>query len=193
VTGAALITAFLDASALYPAELRNLLMRLALAETYRVRWSEHVQVEWTNALVRNRPDLPHEKIDRVRMLMEAHVPDANVTGYEGLIGGLVLPDPDDRHVLAAAITAGASAIVTVNLKHFPAATLASHGIEALHPDEFVLRLFAQASARVVAAARQHRQSLSKPAKSVADYLVSLEATGLTGTVAELRPFAQLLE
>jgi predicted nucleic acid-binding protein len=177
----------------HSAELRNLLMRLALAETYRARWSERVQVEWTSAVTRNRLDLPHEKIDRVRMLMEAHVTGANVTGYEVLIGGLVLPDPNDRHVLAAAITAGASAIVTVNLKDFPSAALASHGIEALHPDEFVLRLFARAPARVIAAARQHRLSLSKPAKSVADYLVSLEATGLTGTVAALRPFAQLLE
>lgn len=193
MTGTALLTAFLDASALYPAELRNLLMRLALAETYRARWSARVQEEWMAALARNRPDLPHDKIARVRALMEAHIPDADVTGHETLIDGLVLPDPDDRHVLAAAIAAGASSIVTMNLKHFPASALASHGIEALHPDEFVLRLFAQAPARVLGAARQHRQSLSRPAKSVIDYLVSLETTGLTGTVAALRPFGLLLE
>jgi hypothetical protein len=168
-------------------------MRLALVEAYRARWSPRVQEEWTNALARNRPDLPHNKIDRIRELMEAHIPDASVTGHEALMGGLTLPDPNDRHVLAAAIMAGASAIVTMNLKHFPAAALATHGIEPLHPDEFVQRLFAQAPARVVAAAREHRQSLNKPAKSVTDYLVSLETNGLTGTAAALRRFAQLLE
>lgn len=193
MTAAALLSAFLDASALYPAELRNLLMRLALAETYRARWSPRVQEEWMSALARNRPDLPHDKIDRIRALMEAHIPDASVTTHEALIGSLALPDPNDRHVLAGAITAGASVIVTMNLKHFPAAALATHGIEPLHPDEFVLRLFAQAPARVLAAARQHRQSLNKPAKSVADYLMSLETNSLTETAAALRRFAQLLE
>ena len=125
--------------------------------------------------------------------MEAHVPGAAVTGYEPMIDQLTLPDPKDRHVLAAAITAVASIIVTANLKDFPVVTLATHGIEAVHPDEFVLRLFDHAPGRVVATAREHRLSLSRPAKSVADYLVSLETTGLTGTAAALRPFAQLLE
>jgi hypothetical protein len=134
------------------------MMRLALADAYRVHWSERVQTEWMNALARNRPDLPYEKIVRVRLLMDQHVPGANVTGYDSLIDSLDLPDPDDRHVLAAAITAGASIIVTMNLRHFPAARLACHGIEALHPDEFVLRLFTQAPASVISTAREHRQS-----------------------------------
>ena len=59
-----------DENSLYYADLRNLLMRLALADTYRARWSDQVQQEWTDALARNRPDLPRAKIDRVRLLME---------------------------------------------------------------------------------------------------------------------------
>ena len=193
MTGSQLLTAFLDANALYPAELRNLLMRLALADAYRPRWSDQVQQEWTDALARDRPDLPRARIDRVRALMEAHVPGAAVTGYELMIDQLSLPDPNDRHVLAAAITAGAGIIVTANLKDFPVAALAPHGIEAVHPDEFILRLFNHAPGRVVATAREHRLSLIRPAKSVADYLLSLETIGLTGTAAALRPFVQLLE
>jgi hypothetical protein len=79
VTGERALTAFLDANALYPAELRNLLMRLALAEAYRPLWSDRAQKEWTEALARDRPDLPREKIERVRALMEQHIPDA--TGH----------------------------------------------------------------------------------------------------------------
>src|SRR5262245_58493612 len=73
VTGERPLTAFLDANALYPAELRNLLMPLALAEAYRPLWSDRVQKEWTEALARDRPDLPREKIERVRALMEQHM------------------------------------------------------------------------------------------------------------------------
>jgi PIN domain len=193
VTGSKLLTAFLDANALYPAELRNLLMRLALADAYRPRWSDQVQLEWTVALARDRPDLPRTNIDRVRALMEAHVPGAAVTGYEPMIDQLTLPDPKDRHVLAAAITAGASIIVTANLKHFPATALVPYGIEAVHPDEFILGLFNDAPSCVVTTARGHRLSLSRPAKSVDEYLTSLEITGLKGTAAALRMFSKLLE
>lgn len=69
--------------------------------------------------------------------MDASVHDAKVSGYEELIDALVLPDPDDRHVLAAAIKAGANAIVTFNLKDFPGDASSKYGIEAIHPDEFV--------------------------------------------------------
>jgi len=74
------------------------------------------------------------------MLMDQHATDALVTGYEELIDGLHLPDPDDRHVLAAAIRGRADVIVTCNLKDFPAGALKSYGIEAQHPDEFLLNL-----------------------------------------------------
>jgi hypothetical protein len=80
-------------------------------------------------------------------------------------------------------------LVTANLKHFPAPALAPHGIEALHPDEFVLRLIKPVPARVLAAARDHRQSLKNPPKSVEEDLTALERVRLAGTVAALRPFA----
>jgi hypothetical protein len=193
VTGERLPTAFLDANALYPAELRNLLMRLALAEAYRPLWSDRVQKEWTEALGRDRPDLPREKIERVRALMEQHIPDATVEDFDTLVGQLNLPDDGDRHVLAAAIKGDAEILVTANLRHFPAPALVPYGIEALHPDEFVLRLIERVPARVLAAARDHRRSLKNPPKSVEEYLAALERLGLAGTVAALRPFAALLE
>jgi PIN domain len=104
--------------------------------------------------------------------------DALVTGYEDLIPSLRLPDPNDRHVLAAAIRGRADVIVTMNLKDFPAEVLAPFGLEAQHPDEFALHLFDLAPGRVVAAAQMHRQSLRKPPKTVEEYLDTLERQGL---------------
>lgn len=112
--------ALLDANVLYPARLRDLLIRLAINGLYQARWSEQILDECFDNLLENRPDLTQEQLARTRRLMTTALPDASVTGYEDRIAGLDLPDPDDRHVLAAAVTAGASLLVTYNLDDFPA-------------------------------------------------------------------------
>ena len=94
-----MLAAFYDASVLYPSELRNLLMHLALTGLFRARWSADVHEEWIRAVLRRRPDLSREKLERTRVLMDKHASGALVTGYEELIEGLRLPDPDDRHLL----------------------------------------------------------------------------------------------
>lgn len=179
-------TAFYDANVLYPAALRNFLMHLALTGLFRATWSAGVHEEWIEALLRNRPGLSREKLERTRMLMDNHASDALVTGYEDLIPGLLLPDPNDRHVLAAAIRGRADVIVTINVRDFPAATLAPYGIEAQHPDEFIMHLLDLSPGRVAAAAQNHRESLKNPPKTIEEYLNTLEAQGLTQTVSVLR-------
>ena len=179
-------TAFYDANVLYPAELRSLLMYLALTGLFRATWSNDVHEEWITALLRNRPDLSREQLDRTRELMDKHATDALVTGYEDLIPGLHLPDPNDRHVLAAAIRGRADVIVTANIRDFPREVLTPLGIEAQHPDEFVLHLLSLAPGVVAGAARDHCQSMRNPPKSIEEYLNSLEGLGMTQTVAELR-------
>ena len=121
-------------------------------------------------------------------MMDLHAVDALVTGYEDLIPGLQLPDPDDRHVLAAAIRGHADVIVTMNLRDFPADILGPFGIDSQHPDEFVLHLLDLAPGAVVAAAQTHRFSLKNPSKTAADYLATLERQGLTQTVSALREY-----
>ncbi len=120
------------------------------------------------------------------MLMDKHASGALVTGYEDLIEGLHLPDPDDRHVLAAAIRGRADVIVTMNLKDFPAKVLKPRGIVAQHPDEFVVSLLGVAPTAVADAASDHRESLKNPPMSVADYLAALETRGLAQTASALR-------
>lgn len=181
-------TAFYDADVLYGSQLRNLMMHLAMAGLFRARWSAGVHKEWMTRLLENRPDLKREQLQRTRMLMDKHVEDALVTGYEDLIEGLHLPDPDDRHVLAAAIRGRVDVIVTRNAKDFPDDALKPFGIAAQHPDEFVVHLIDLAPGVVIEAARRHRESLKNPAKTVEEYLEMLEGEGLTETVAILRDY-----
>ena len=184
----AAFTAFYDANVLYPAELRNLLMHLALIGLFRAKWSADVHEEWISNLLKKRPDLTRDKLERTRMLMDKHAVDALVTDYEDLIPGLQLPDPDDRHVLAAAIRGHADVIVTMNLRDFPSDIIGSFGIEVQHPDEFVIGLLDLAPGAVVAAAQNHRQSLKNPPKTVAEYLETLERLGLIEAASVLREY-----
>ena len=182
----ATLGAFFDANVLYPSGLRNFLMHLALAGIFRAHWSAEVHDEWIRNLLKNRPDITRDKLERTRRLMDQAAPDALVTGYESLIDSLELPDRDDRHVLAAAIRCGASVIVTLNLSDFPNAALAEFGIEAQHPDDFVLSLTETFPEFVLEAARTHRASLRNPSKTRDEYLAELNTQELCRSAAALR-------
>src|SRR5437879_4076956 len=118
------LTAIYDANILYPAPIRDLFIRLAQAGLVRAKWTETIHEEWMRNVLMNNPRLSAERLARTRTLMDEAVRDCLVTGHEELIAPLSLPDPDDRHVLAAAIYAGADVIVTCNLRDFPTETLA---------------------------------------------------------------------
>lgn len=117
--------------------------------------------------------------------MDQTHPKSLVTGYENHISTLTLPDENDRHVLAAAIEAQASIIVTFNLKDFPLQFLSPYGIHALAPDAFLETLMSQNQPRFLLGLQQHRASLHNPAKTVEEYLASMTAQGLTKTVQHL--------
>ena len=180
------LIAVYDACVLYSASLRDLLMRLALADLCRAKWSEQIHEEWMRNLRANQPQITSQQVERVRQLMDTHVRDGLVTGHEPLIERLSLPDPDDRHVLAAAIHAQAAVIVTFNLKDFPARALDAFGVTAQHPDDFVLSLLQREPDDFLATIERHRQALRRPPKSRAEYLATLENQGLRKTVAALR-------
>jgi len=188
----ATFTALYDACVLYPAPLRDLLMRLALTDLFRARWTDQIHDEWIGSLLEKRTDLDREKLERTRQLMNTHVRDCLVTGYEPLIDALTLPDPNDRHVLAAAIRTRAHVIVTFNLDDFPAEYVDRFGIEAQHPDEFITHLLDLAPAAVCAAAKRQREALKNPPKSVDDLLSALANQHLPETVMRLAEYEHLL-
>ena len=94
-------------------------MHLALTDLYRARWTHTIHEEWIRAVLENRADLARAQLERTRDLMNAHARNALVENYEDLIPALTLPDPNDRHVLAAAIRGRADVIVTYNTRDFP--------------------------------------------------------------------------
>lgn len=137
MAGSARYTAILDANTLYPMLVRDLLLSLATAGLYHARWTTAIHAEWTRNLAKNRPEIaPH--LPGIVAAMDSAVPDCIVENYQPLIGCVALPDTNDQHVVAAAIAGHADAIVTFNIKHFPADVLSPHGIEIQHPDDFVM-------------------------------------------------------
>ena len=179
------VTALHDANVLFPATLRSLLLHLSLQGLFQAKWSDSIHREWMRNVLKLRPDLTWEKLERTRLLMDAHVLDALVTAYEPMIEMLALPDPDDRHVLAAAIVGKAKRIVTFNLTDFPATSLSAYGIEAWHPDDFVTQLIELYPEDVCMAVKRHRTSLKNPPKSASEYLATLEQQGLLRAAALL--------
>ena len=92
-----------DANALYGNAQRDLLIRIAQSGLVQAKWTDQILDEMLSNLGKKRPDIPPEKLGTLRELMNKAVRDCLVTGYEPLIESLKLPDPDDRHVLAAAV------------------------------------------------------------------------------------------
>jgi predicted nucleic acid-binding protein len=181
-------TILYDACVLYPAPLRDLLVELACTGLFNARWTNDIHEEWIRNVLEQRPDLTIERLTITRQNMDKAVLGALVTGYEPLIPALQLPDADDRHVLAAAIRAGAQVIVTFNLKDFPSATLEPFGVEVLHPDAFIMDAINLDATRVVNAVRTCQRRLRNPPRSMREHLDTLENQGLIRTVTHLKRY-----
>lgn len=185
-------TAFFDANVFYGARLRSLVLYLAQSKLFRARWSDAVHDEWVANLVKNRPDLRPENLARTRQLMNAAVPDCLVEGYEPLMEGLRLPDPDDRHVLAAAISARADVIVTFNQRDFPVEAIAPLRLHTKHPDDFLLEAFSLSPSDFVDAVRHDFSHYVEPRLIYDDYLAALAKAGVPKIAQALEPFGILM-
>lgn len=170
--------AVLDACILYPPSLRDLLMWLASVRIYAPRLTEEIHAEWIRNVLADHPEVTPAQLDRTRRLMNQVTPEGVVSGYETHIPTLSLPDRNDRHLLAAAIEAGAAVIVTFNLSDFPEAALEAYGIVPLHPDIFLSALFDDAPEPFLRAVQRHRASLHNPPKDAEAYIQTLRVTGL---------------
>jgi predicted nucleic acid-binding protein len=177
--------ALLDANVLYPARLRDLLIRLAIAGLYQARWSDRILDECFDNLIADRPDLPAGQITRTRRLMTTALPDAAVVRYEHLVEEHDLPDPDDNHVLAAAQAADATLVVTGNGKDFPSDKLPS-GLQVVSPDEFVLALVGEDLDTVAEVIEAQAAALVNPPMTSSQLLDGLEEVGLVTSVAHVR-------
>lgn len=190
-------TAFIDACALAGALKRNLLLTLAAAEFFRLRWSRPVLDE-TQAAIRDilsnkgDPD-PAAAALRARGAMERAFEDATVDGFDDFLALCAwLPDQTDAHVLAAALKTKADVLVTDNVKHFPAERLAAFGLDVRTADAFIADTAMLDEGRAVPAIRQMREEFQRPHLTADKLLLRMEAVGLTETVDVLRLHVQSL-
>lgn len=190
-------TVLVDACSLVPALPRNILLSLAEAEFFRVRWSARILDEVERAVARileerGTPD-GSDRALKARHAIAQAFEDAAVNGYEQLAAGLTgLPDPDDAHVIAAAVKTRASVIVTENLKDFPSEVLHPLDLEAKTADEFIADTIDLDTGRAVPVIRRMRKRFERPALDAQALLLKMEAAGLTRTVDALREHAQSL-
>jgi hypothetical protein len=193
MAGYARYTALLDACVLYPIAMTDALLSLATAGFFAAKWTTKIEDEWIRSLVRERPDLTG-KLDVRRDSMRDAVPDweVNESAWKALVLGLSLPDPDDCHVLAAAIAGHADCIVTSNLKDFPKEVLSRYGIEAVDPDTFIVNRWDLDEVSAIAAFKRMRSRRRKPQSSPEDFAYALEVGGLPTTAARLRLAAELI-
>ncbi len=175
-----------DANVLYPSALRDFLIRVAIEDLVHARWSDRILDEVFRNIAINRPDLDRQRLLRTRQRMCAAVLDCLVSGFEDLEAAITLPDPDDRHVVATAIRAGAGIIVTFNLRDFPDAEIARHGLVAMHPDLFALELLARNPTTVLEVIASQATDLKHPPHSALDVVAALERCGLSRFGAAIR-------
>ncbi len=159
---------------------------------FRAKWTAAIHREWIEAILKNEPHRERARLERTRDLMDAEAPDALITDYESILEGLSLPDPNDRHVLAAAIVGECDLIVTQNLKDFPEYELAPYGIQAQHPDDFLMGLLVFFPKEFCAAIREVRVRLQNPPYTLEEYLATLKQLGLVKTAAQLDRFSSSL-
>ena len=175
----------IDANLLYPFHMRNLMVQFGVDSVIAPRWTTRINSEWIGNLVA-AGRAPEERLLLTLDLMNSALPEAEVHGWEAHMDGLTLPDPDDHHVLAAALASEAETILTMNLRDFPASVLAPHGIVAVHPDEFFCGLHDADPELLRASTEAAHANLSRSAPSLAAYLDVLDRQGLPQFTRRLR-------
>ena len=185
-------TVVTDACVLVPPLMRNLLLSLAEAHLYRVRWSGRIMDEFERGFVRDvlrhKRDDPEGAARKARGDMERAFPEAMVEGHEHLEAALKgIPDPDDRHVVAAALHAGAAQIITNNLRDFPVEVMEQLQIDVRTADDFIADTLdlPMDSSTALSAVRRLRLGLNRPELTQAELLTRMERNGLGQTAALL--------
>ena len=179
----------LDTCVLFPPSMRDLLLTLAALDAYTVRWSDEILTELSRTVTETYPDIDPQQFEATTIaVMRAAFPDAVVSGWEPLVSEMD-NDPEDRHVSAAAVTAGADTIVTLNLRDFAGRALSERGVRVVTPGQLVLELLDDVPELVVTAIVEMAARKRKPPMNVGDVLDALarhpDLVGLVGRLKEL--------
>ncbi|WP_232062360.1 MULTISPECIES: PIN domain-containing protein [Comamonadaceae] len=183
----------MDACVLYPVSVADALMSVAVTGLFAPKWTTEIEAEWMGNLEAERPDLVGRLSFRRDNMREA-IPDWEISeaAWRPLVGSLTLPDPDDVHVLAAAIVGHADCIVTANLKDFPNDVLAGYDLTAVHPDDFLVAQLDLDEIAALTAFKAMRARSKRPPFSPEEFADVLERNGLAATAERLREAAALI-
>lgn len=176
----------LDACVLYPAPLRDFLLSIADVGMYKPLWTTKIHEEWIENLLKNRPELKRKSLNQAVSAMNIAFPDSTIENYELLISSVELPDPDDRHILAAAVKERADVIVTFNTKDFPDEIVSRYDIEIQHPDRFIYNLIDLDKEKIAQAFSNQLSRLKNPPLEVSVVFNILRKIGLKKTVEQLK-------
>lgn len=158
----------IDACVLYPTVMREVLLGVAARGLFTPLWSARILEEWARATAKlgdGYEDMARGEI----AVLKARWPDAEITHTDQLEASLHLPDPDDTHVLAAAIAGDADVLLTMNLKDFPTRAVSAHGVVRRDPDGMLREMFEenpQAVGQVAENVRQVAERLSGEAQEM---------------------------
>lgn len=185
-------TAVIDANVFFGARLTSLVLFLAQTKMFRARWTEQIHEEWMRN-VHEKQSVPLDKLERRRDLINKSILDCQVTGYENLVGSFGLPDAGDEHVVAAAVKTRADVIVTFNLHDFPSKILSPLGIEARHPDEFLMDLFGISAEMFIEALKEDFGHYKAPPLTFARYVEDFRKIGLLETAKRIEELRVLVD
>lgn len=175
----------LDACVLVPISLADTLLRTAEKQLFRPVWSPRILDEVRSAIVSVHPDIDTALVDRRIWHMNESFPGASVENLEHIQSGLELPDPNDNHVLAAALRGHCQAIVTANLADFPEPYLATMDVEVISPDDFLLNQLDLATRPVLDSLWEQAEATVNPQLSIEEILVALGRAGVPNFADEV--------
>ncbi len=155
----------IDACVLVPTLTRALVLEVARAGLIAPVWSPGILEEWRHAAARSG-EIEAAAVEAEIALMRARWPGAEVTPDPALIAAQTLPDPDDRHVLAAAVAAQADQLLTFNSKDFPLRVLAAQGVLRRHPDTFLIEALAECDTAFRAQVEQACRTMARSPRAV---------------------------
>ncbi|WP_067464016.1 PIN domain-containing protein [Nocardia amamiensis] len=177
---------FLDTCVLYPAHLRDTVLRLAEANLIQPLWSAEILAELQrNLSARHAGDDSAAVVDRLISAMNGFFADALVEGYEDLVDRME-NHPKDRHVLAAALQSNADVLLTFNLKDFKVRPIGDGFPELSHPDAFLLDMLDLAPGQVIRLLYKQVAEHKRPPKHIEGLLDVLDRSGVPGFAAEVR-------
>lgn len=193
MAGYACFTALLDACVIHPVPVVDSLLSAAHLGLYAPKWTTCIEQEWMKSL-EARTGKPEGSFLRRRDAIRDAYPDWEVpeAAWARLLPSLALPDPNDVHVLAAAIAGHVDCIVTTNLKDFPDAVLAPFGISAIHPDEFLIAQMDLDEIGMLGAFKRQRERLRRPELGPDAFADALAKSGLVAVAQRLRDAVELI-